>query len=272
MIEKNTNQFILFFDIDGTIVDSYNGHLTISKTLRKAFLQLKENGHLCFIATGRPLAYLNDDILSIGFDGFVLCNGAVVIKDHQIIKESLFPKDVVNNLVDTMDKNNNAYFLNYLKEVYFSKNGIEKNELFGHEVIKNGIIYREYDLNNIKVTKIEINNLEEKTTAYLKEMQALGYEVVWYPGLDYAEITMPHATKGEAIKEVLELLDISRDNSIAFGDGDNDIEMLKVVGHGVAMGNGSKAVKEVADMITDTCLNEGIVKELQRLKLVKNII
>lgn len=272
MIEKNTNQFILFFDIDGTIVDSYNGHLTISKTLRKAFLQLKENGHLCFIATGRPLAYLNDDILSIGFDGFVLCNGAVVIKDQQIIKESLFLKDVVNNLVDTMDKNNNAYFLNYLKEVYFSKNGIEKNELFGHEVIKNGIIYREYDLNNIKVTKIEINNLEEKTTAYLKEMQALGYEVVWYPGLDYAEITMPHATKGEAIKEVLELLDISRDNSIAFGDGDNDIEMLKVVGHGVAMGNGSKAVKEVADMITDTCLNEGIVKELQRLKLVKNII
>lgn len=103
-------------------------------------------------------------------------------------------------------------------------------------------------------------------------MQALGYEVVWYPGLDYAEITMPHATKGEAIKEVLELLDISRDNSIAFGDGDNDIEMLKVVGHGVAMGNGSKAVKEVADMITDTCLNEGIVKELQRLGLVKNII
>ena len=41
---------------------------------------------------------------------------------------------------------------------------------------------------------------------------------------------------------------------------------------GVAMGNGSKSVKEVADMITDTCLNEGIVKELQRLGLVKNII
>lgn len=272
MIENNKNQLILFFDIDGTIIDSFNGNSIISDLLREAFRQLKENGHLCFIATGRPLAYLNDEILSIDFDGFVLCNGAIVIKDQQVIKESLFPKDVVSSLVHIMDKNNNVYFLNYLKEVYFSKNGIEQNELFGNEVIENGIIYHEYDLNNIKVAKIEINNLEEKTTTYLKKMQALGYEVVWYPGLDYAEITMPHATKGEAIKQVLKLLDISRDNSIAFGDGDNDIEMLKVVGHGVAMGNGSKSVKEVADMITDTCLNEGIVKELQRLKLVKNII
>ena len=54
-------------------------------------------------------------------------------EQQQVIKESLFPKDVVSSLVHIMDKNNNVYFLNYLKEVYFSKNGIEKNELFGHE-------------------------------------------------------------------------------------------------------------------------------------------
>ena len=263
------DKYILFFDIDGTILDGFNGHKTISEPLREAFKQLKENGHLCFLATGRPLAYLNDDILSVDFDGYVLCNGAVIIKDDKIILEHLFPKDVVKELVKTMDKNNNAYFLNYLKEVYFSKNGLEQNELFGNEVIKNGIIYYNYNLDDIKVTKIEINNLEEKTTAYLKEMEKQGYELVWYPGLDYAEVTMPQVTKGKTIQKVLQFLDIPVENSIAFGDGDNDIEMLKVVGHGVAMGNGSENVKEAADIVTDTCINEGIVKELKRLGLIK---
>lgn len=56
---------------------------------------------------------------------------------------------------------------------------------------------------------------------------------------------MPHTTKGGAIRDILNILNISRKDSIAFGDGDNDIEMIKVVGHGVAMGNGSDGVKQV---------------------------
>lgn len=261
-------QHILFFDIDGTIIDNMNGHQYITKRLKKAFKQLQQNGHLCFIATGRPLAYLNDDILSVGFDGFVLCNGAVIMKDNKVIKEHVFDKEVIKDLVKTLDSNGNAYFLNYLKEVYFSKNGLTKNELFGNEVIKNGIIYRDYDLNQIKVTKVEINQLEDKTRQYLLNMKEKGYEIVFYPHEDYAEITLPHVTKGESILEVLQLLNISKERSIAFGDGNNDIAMLQYVGHGVAMGNATKDLKEVADTITDTCENEGIIKELQRLGLI----
>lgn len=151
------------FDIDGTLLDSFNGHKVISNPLREAFKQLRANGHLCFVATGRPLAYLNDDILSVGFDGFVLRNGAVVIKDDKVFKEYVFPKEVIKDLVKTLDKNGNAYFLNHIKEVYFSKNGLKYNELFGKEMIKNGKIYYDYDLNEIKVTKVEINQLEDKT-------------------------------------------------------------------------------------------------------------
>lgn len=266
-------QHILFFDIDGTIVNGFNGgRKTISNPLREAFRQLKKNGHLCFIATGRPFAYLNDDIMSIGFDGYVLCNGAMVIKDGEILLENPIDKKVVKELVEIMNHNKNAYFLNYKTEVYFSKNRSEQNELFGNEIIKNGTIYREYDLNEIKVTKIEINDLEEKTTAILKEMEKEGYELVWYPQINYAEVTMPNATKGKTIQKVLDVLNIPVENSIAFGDGDNDIEMLKVVGRGVAMGNATEAAKKASDFVTETYDDEGIVRELQRLGLVKNII
>jgi len=266
-------QRILFFDIDGTIVNGFNGgRKTISDPLREAFKQLKQNGHLCFIATGRPFAYLNDDIMSIGFDGFVLCNGAMVIKDNEILLEYPISNNVVKELVEIMDQNKNAYFLNYKTEVYFSKNRSEQNELFGNEVIKNGTIYRDFDIKDIKVTKIEINDLEEKTTAILKNMEKDGFEIVWYPKINYAEVTMPNATKGKTIKKVLEVLNIPVENSLAFGDGDNDIEMLKVVGRGVAMGNATEAAKAAADFVTESYDEEGIVRELQRLGLVKNII
>lgn len=263
-------KYILFFDIDGTIVNGFNGgRKTITPALKNAFKQLKKNGHLCFIATGRPYAYLNDDLFSVDFDGFVLCNGAMVIKDNDIILEYPFPKNVVKELVHTLDKNGNAYFLNYKHEVYFSKNRSEQNELFGNAVIKNGTIYRDFNLDDITVTKMEINDLTEPTIQVLKKMEEEGYELVWYPQINYAEVTMPNATKGKTILRLLEKLNIPVENSIAFGDGDNDIEMLKVVGHGVAMGNGTDNVKAVADIVTDTYDNEGIIKELIRLGLIE---
>ena len=266
-------QHIFFFDIDGTISDGFNGGKhEISKVLKKALKQLKEKGHLIFIATGRPFAYLNDDILSCEFDGYILSNGAVAMKDGKILKEIIIPKDVVKNLVEVMETNRSRYFLDYITEVYYSKEGSEANELFGNAVVKNGTIIKDYDLNDITVTKVEINDLNDGIIKYLKEMEKQGYELVWYPKINYAEVTMPHATKGNMITEVLQLLNISKERSIAFGDGDNDIAMFKVVGYSVAMGNGTEAIKAIADKITETCENEGIVRELQRLGFVEGII
>lgn len=266
-------QHIFFFDIDGTISDGFNGGKhEISNVLKQALKQLKEKGHYIFIATGRPFAYLNDDILSCNFDGYILSNGAVAMKDGKILKEIIIPRDVVKRLVDQMEKNKSRYFLDYITEVYFSKHGSEANELFGNEVIKNGTIITDYNLDEITVTKIEINDLNEGIIEYLKTMEKEGFELVWYPRINYAEVTMPHATKGNMITEVLNMLEIPKERSIAFGDGDNDIAMFNVVGYSVAMGNGTDSIKAIADKITETCANEGIVRELQRLGFVEGIL
>ena len=266
-------QHIFFFDIDGTISDGFNGGKhEISNVLKGALKQLKEKGHFIFIATGRPFAYLNDDILSCEFDGFILSNGAVAMKDGKILKEIIIPKQVVKDLVNAMEKHHARYFLDYIHEVYFSKNGSEANELFGNTIVKNGTIIREFDLDEIVVTKVEINDLTEGMIEYLKVMEQDGYELVWYPRINYAEVTMPGATKGKMITEVLRLLNIPKERSVAFGDGDNDIAMFKEVGYSVAMGNGTDAIKAIADKITETCANEGIVRELQRLGFIERMI
>ena len=266
-------QHIFFFDIDGTISDGFNGGKhEISAILKQALKELKKQGHLIFIATGRPFAYLNDDILSCEFDGYILSNGSVAMKDGKILKEIILPKEVVKEVVAAMEVNKSRYFLDYITEVYFSKTGSEENELFGNSIIKNGTIIKEYDLDEITVTKVEINELNEDMREYLRGMEKEGYELVWYPRINYAEVTMPGATKGNMITEVLRLLDIPKERSIAFGDGDNDIAMFKEVGYSVAMGNGTDAIKAIAHKITETCANEGIVRELQRLGFVKGLI
>ncbi len=61
---------------------------------------------------------------------------------------------------------------------------------------------------------------------------------------------------------------IDRSETMAFGDGENDIAMLEYVGIGVAMGNGKEAVKEAADYVTDTVEDHGIEKALKHFGLI----
>ena len=70
------------------------------------------------------------------------------------------------------------------------------------------------------------------------------------------------------IDEYLKLLGISRDEAMAFGDGENDIDMLKNAGIGVAMGNAKDAVKESADYVTDSVDDDGIKKALEYFKVL----
>ena len=75
-------------------------------------------------------------------------------------------------------------------------------------------------------------------------------------------------SKATGIQHMMSLLDVERENTFAFGDGLNDIEMLQYVGTGVAMANGYDALKEIADHVTDSVFNHGIAKGLKALELI----
>ena len=65
---------IIFFDIDGTLYLPELGGIT--PAVREAIAKTQQKGHLCFIASGRPYGYIADNVKNIGFDGYVLANGA----------------------------------------------------------------------------------------------------------------------------------------------------------------------------------------------------
>ena len=65
---------VLFFDIDGTLFDSSIGHIT-PRTIEAIHLAQSKN-NLCFICSGRPYSFIADNVKEIGFDGYILANGA----------------------------------------------------------------------------------------------------------------------------------------------------------------------------------------------------
>ena len=70
------------------------------------------------------------------------------------------------------------------------------------------------------------------------------------------------------MQAVLDYFSLSREEALAFGDGDNDIDMLEQVGFGIAMGNGSEALKSVANYVTKKSTNDGIYYALRKLQII----
>lgn len=82
------------------------------------------------------------------------------------------------------------------------------------------------------------------------------------------ELLHPEVSKGAALRRIAHMLEIPRDDIVAFGDSHNDVDMLDFAGAGIAMGNASDEVKAVADMVTDGNDEDGIATALQRLGVV----
>ena len=91
---------VLFFDIDGTLL---NSELKIPEGVKRELKRLKEAGHYLFVASGRPLAFISNQIIEAGFNGFVLCNGAHVELNHEIIYENRIPYEKVNDLMNLLE-------------------------------------------------------------------------------------------------------------------------------------------------------------------------
>ena len=88
----------------------------------------------------------------------------------------------------------------------------------------------------------------------------------WYPA--FADVTAKGVDKGKGVKSVAKYCGFSISEVMAFGDGGNDISMLKYVGTGVAMGNAKDDVKAIADYITDSVQEDGIVSALKHFDIL----
>ena len=243
---------IIFFDVDGTLYTNELGGIT--DNVKKAIAATRALGHLCFVASGRPYGYIADNVKDIGFDGYVLANGANInYKDVKELCQKLKEKNIEyvlqTSTVCCLDRNSQC-----LLDFYKKCNIDFENFCF------------DYDEEEImhKTVKIEV---------WVKDQEELDFAISCYGAFQYElhpdnhsmEIYAKNVSKATGILDVLRLLNIDIKDSYCFGDGPNDVEMFETVGHAIAMGNAIDIIKERAESICLTVHEDGVAHKLKEL-------
>lgn len=257
----------IFFDIDGTLV-SFNTH-KVSDSSKEAIKQLKEKGIKIFIATGRIKKHINN-IDNLVFDGYITANGFdCYIGDKSIYRHTI-AKDEIYSLIDYL-KNKELFpcsvmmargvFINYITD---EVDRYLKSINLQIPIADNYYNFLENNIDDILQINLFVDKIKEKElmSKIFKNCESSR----WHPS--FFDVNIKDIGKHIGIDKVIEYYGIKLEETIAFGDGENDISMIKHVGIGVAMGNANKEVKEIADYITDDVDNDGVYKALKHYGLI----
>ena len=264
---------LIVLDLDGTLLTDQQ---QISLKTKKTLLQAKEQGHQVMIATGRP--YRASDIYyhELGLTTpIVNFNGAYVHHPKNAAWQTMHTPIDLNVVREVVDSVNSYNYENIIAEV--------KDDIYVHT--EDDRILNIFNMGNPKITLGDIStNLLVNPTSLLIQaneansmiirdhLQEVHAEVIehrrWGAPLHIIEIVRRGLNKAVGISHVAKDLGIPRERIIAFGDEDNDLEMIDYAGIGVAMGNGIPSLKNIANEITTTNNEDGLAKILiERLKL-----
>lgn len=253
---------LIFFDIDGTIYD-HDKH--IPDSARNAVTALKEAGHHVFIASGRSPFMVKPILEELEIESFISYNGQYVVFEGEVIYKNPLPEDAVARLLKQAAEGEHP--------VVFMAEDTMKTTVPGHPHVSEGI-------GSLKAPYPEVDETFYKgKEIYQSLLFCRGHEEKAYaafPEFDYVrwhelstDVLPKGGSKAEGIKRVLERLPYGVSDTYAFGDGLNDLEMIRFAGTGVAMGNAVPELKGAADFVTKPVDEEGIswaVKELGLLK------
>ncbi len=256
----------IFFDIDGTLV-SFRTHAVPQSTL-DALKLLREKGIKIFIATGRPELLMKHAVGHLDFDGYITLNGAYCFTaDHKDIYKGTIPHDDIERLITYQGDHPDTPFVFVHDDRWFIT-GINDavrevarlieisippvkpvEEARGKEILQiMGYFKQDEDLEVFR-----------KTLTHCEPMR-------WHPS--FTDIIARGNSKSHGIDEVIRYYGIDLNETMAFGDGGNDIPMLQHVGLGVAMGNASPEIQASAKYVTTSVDEDGIWNALKHFGII----
>ena len=257
---------LIALDLDGTLLNSDG---IVSNATKTHLQKLKEQGHIVTVATGR---ILNSAL--VGTDGAEFTNyivsdaGAAVYKNDETKKE--WKEVYAHTLSKEIVKNIASYYDN---DKFTAINICDRNNIHHYDQT---IDIKEFLENITEIIHLSIsfiNNkfVEEYLKIFTEKFPMLKVEIMQdsFGEVKWLEIAKKGVEKYKGITEIAKLEGIANENIIAFGDGLNDVEMLKKCGVGVAMKNALPKVKEQADYITSRTNNENGVVEFLKEYLVE---
>lgn len=261
---------ILFLDLDGTLT---NDEKKVTPKTREALMRIQEQGHIVALASGRPtpgIVPVAEAIELEKYGGYVMSfNGGKIIdwKTKKTIFENVMDRKYIPDLLRYARQNNLGMVTYDAKHAlvatrmdkYIAMEAMFINKIPAYmtDVVK----YVDYNPNKCLFTA------EPSLLEYHEKMvkKRFGSELEIYRSSDcFIEVMPKGIDKAAAIKVLIEKLGISREDTIACGDGFNDLEMIRYAGVGVAMENAVDELKAEADDITASNNQDGIAQVIDK--------
>lgn len=247
----------VFFDIDGTLV-SFRSH-TVPESARRSIERLRAQGIKVFIATGRLMRH-TEVVQDIEVDGYVTVNGSYCITAAgEVIYERAFPREVVEKVFALEREYGFQSAVMTHENIFVSHIGPRVRTIADMISIEPQVA----DLEEIVATQPVLQmcpyidaELERKIMPELPECVASRWIET------FMDINLRGVDKSVGIGRVMEYYGLDIQQAMAFGDGGNDVPMVRDAGVGVAMGNACDELKSVADYITSSVDDDGVEKAL----------
>lgn len=282
MLDKSDKK-VVFLDIDGTLCD-YNG--VIPKSAKQAVRLARKNGHLIFLNTGRSKAEMDDDLLNIGFDGMICGNGNYVEVEQKVILHQPLPENIEVKIVKWLEEQHSEFFLESNNGLFASEHFKEQGlpivrayvqgkgqEDVSHVTVETAFPAMQYGKQLIRddVNKISFI-LTKQVQPEIVKSQFPHLEFGTWGGKDeqplFGDLRPKGISKANAIKKLLQYLNVSLTDTIAFGDAQVDVPMFELCKVGVCMGNGGQKAQERADLVTNSVMNDGLQHAFEKLSLI----
>lgn len=268
---------LIFFDIDGTLVD-FSMHIPDSTI--EALQEARAKGHKLAICTGRPYTNIYPFLMDMEFDGVVASAGAYIQYQNRSIYHSVLDTKKLAILAELFRRHGAAYFL----QGYSGRFVSQPDSLIMDEVLSSGDSAKELRQGmTLCEAPEQLDGMEcgvyFRSDAVVEQMQkeadvdtegyfrftgcSFGTDIV-YSG----EITQKGVNKATGMQRLLEAAGMTQKDSVAFGDGSNDFEMIQFADQGIVMGNGIPKLKECGDYVTAAIDQDGIWHGLKHLGLI----
>ena len=267
------NKKAVFFDADGTICDIEKG---VPESAVASIRRLRENGHEAWLCTGRSRAFVPWYLEQIPFTGMISACGATIEKDWERLFNREMPEEVAKLSVEVLRKYGlipvmeGADFMYYDKEEYNTKInwycdlitealGDKWRPIKGNE-------------DHMHINKISAKMVEGCDAQKACRELSVYYDIIRHENGSFAGTTIEMVPKGlnkaVGIAAVCRLYEIPWEDTVVFGDSNNDLSMFEYAATKVAMGNGSKKIRELADYVTTDMFHYGIKNGLTKLGLI----
>ena len=264
-------------DLDGTLL---RNDKSISEETGKALEKAREAGIYFVPSTGRALEAVPVEGMALpGVEYVITSNGAAVysVSGGTRIYESLVPAEAVDALLEISMPENMTIEV-FVKGIpYTASDHVKDPARYGATAFGIGYVKKtRHPVENIRKFVKENREHVDSFDFVCGDPQALDTvkkEVrEKIPGVyvtssvsHLLEIGNAEAGKGKTLLKLLKLLEISPEEAMAFGDADNDLDMIRSVKYGIAMKNATEHLKEAAYHITDSNEEDGVAKEIYRM-------